>query len=503
MTKVCIFIFRRDLRLKDNTGLIEACKYCRESNKKGIKLLPIFIFNPEQIEPEKNEYYSRDSVQFMIESLHDLSMMIKRNGGELCFFHGNDLDVMNKEIKENMKLEIEAIFYNKDYTPFAKKRDTEIKEYCEKQKIYCGEYVDYTLFDLNEIKTDKGEPYSVFTPFYKKCIEHKDMIKKIKRIKYRDVDFHKPTNRSSKSDYMVEIGEINGYIKPNKNKDISVNGGETKGMKKVKSLKIYNDYQITRDIPKDRKGTTKMSAYLKYGCISIRYVYFKLKKLFSVNHGLIRELFWKEFYAYVTHHNERVLIGQLKNDKVNQPMQERYIDEILWDEKIPKSQLEAWKNGKTGFPMVDAGMRQMNETGWMHNRLRMITASFLVKDLHIDWKEGEKYFATQLVDYDPCSNNGGWQWCASIGADAQPYFRVFNPWIQSKTHDKECVYIKRWLPELANVKNDDIHNWFKTCDRILKEEEIEYVRPIVEHAKQKDKIKEIFESISYSITNSN
>ena len=210
----------------------------------------------------------------------------------------------------------------------------------------------------------------------------------------------------------------------------------------------------------------QLSAYIKFGCISIREVY----KKFKSNVKIIRQLIWRDFYANILFEYPNVL---------HQAMKEKY-RKIKWNHNV--QYLNAWKEGKTGFPIVDAAMRELNETGFMHNRGRLIVSSFLIKTLLINWQEGEKYFATRLIDYDPASNNGNWQWGASTGVDSQPYFRIFNPWLQSKTHDPDCAYIKKWIPELKDIPNKEIHKWYNYCNNYTK---LKYLFPIVDFDKQK------------------
>ena len=194
---------------------------------------------------------------------------------------------------------------------------------------------------------------------------------------------------------------------------------------------------------------------MKYGNISVREAYHIMKNKLGIESDLIKQLIWKDFYAQLLYHNPKVLGNALKP---------KYND-IQWENN--PTYLKKWKDGKTGFPIVDAGMRELNKTGYMHNRARLITASFLIKTLLIDWQKGEKYFAQKLTDYDPASNNGNWQWVASTGADSQPYFRIFNPWSQSKTHDSDCEYIKKWIPELEGIPNKSIHQWDKDCEKYI------------------------------------
>jgi len=395
-----IFIFRRDFRINDNFALNSLIK---ESGNKEI--YPIFIFNPEQIFPKNNKYFSNNCVQFMIESLDDLDKNIHIN-----YFEGNDIDILTKL---SNKYKIKSIAFNKDYSPFAIKRDSIIEEWAKSKEINIITEEDYTLYNIGTILNNKKEPYQVFTPFYKKSCEIKvnDMqpliVKRINVIKHiKSFDKHKY--------YVV-------------NDDLAVRGGREKALERLE--KVMKDYATYRDYPAQDK-TTKLSAYIKFGCVSIREVYFNYKNVKELQ----RELIWREFYANILYYFPNVLGNSFK---------QKY-DNIEWSNN--KEWFKKWCQGKTGYEMVDAGMNQLNKTGWMHNRLRMITAMFLTKDLLIDWRWGEKYFATKLVDYDPASNNGGWQWSASTGTDSQPYFRIFNPDLQLKKYDKDYEYIRTWIP---------------------------------------------------------
>jgi len=225
------------------------------------------------------------------------------------------------------------------------------------------------------------------------------------------------------------------------------------------------------------KSTSKLSVYLKYGCLSPREVYNCIE-----NTDFRRQLLWRDFYAHITYTNPKVLQGQIK-DK-NQPLKDKY-SSIHWNRKYFKY----WCQGETGFPIVDACMRQLNNEGYIHNRGRLIVSSFLVKVLGIDWREGERYFAQQLLDYDPMSNNGNWQWVAGTGADSQPYFRIFNPWLQSEKHDPEAIFIKTWIPELHNIEPKYIHEWYNHYDTSI------YKKPIVNYKEQKKEVIKKYKSL--------
>ena len=402
MTEINIFLFRRDFRIVDNLALNKLIEEC---GNKGI--YPMFIFNPKQIYAKNNQYFSNNCVQFMIESLDSLDQHIDVN-----YYEGDDIEVLTKLSK---KYKINSIAYNKDYSPFAIKRDGIIEAWAKSKEIRIITDEDYTLYPMGTILNNKNEPYQVFTPFYKKSLLIKVKAPEPPIVKHINVIGIKNIKKFDKHKYYVV------------NDDLAVRGGRENALERFKN--IMTDYAKVRDYPALDK-TTKLSAYIKFGCVSIREVYFNYNKVKELQ----RELVWREFYANILYYFPYVLGNSFK---------EKY-DNIEWTNN--KEWFKKWCQGKTGYAMVDAGMSQLNKTGWMHNRLRMITAMFLTKDLLIDWRWGEKYFATKLVDYDPASNNGGWQWSASTGTDAQPYFRIFNPELQLKRYDKDYEYIRKWIP---------------------------------------------------------
>ena len=451
---VKLFIFRRDLRIEDNYALDEALKT-------NDKILFVFIFTPEQV--DKNSYFSNNAFQFMIESLKELK---KDLNNDLFFFKGDNIDVIDSIYN---KINFDGVYFNKDYTPYAIERDLKIKTWCNEKEITCNTFEDYSLHPLETIKKNDETPYQVFTPFYKKAIQLN--VNKPNKAKLSKKSVY---NQKIKNDYLISDDKIEKFY--SKNPDIYHKGGRKRALQILNDIKTKNTqkkYDDNRNIPNEH--TTMLSPYIKFGCVSIREVYHCILQEYNKYHTIIKELYWREFYAYLTYFNPRVLKGKNFKEDV----------EIKWIKKH-ETNFKKWCNGETGYPIVDAGMRQMNTIGWMHNRVRMITASFLVKHLHIDWRLGEKYFATKLTDYDPCSNNGGWQWCASTGADAQPYFRIFNPWTQTKKHDKNCKYIKKWIPNLKKIDTKKILAWDK-----LSETESFYIKPIVDHKEATTYTKEI------------
>lgn len=439
-----VFIFRRDLRIHDNIGFLNAIQECNV-------LYPIFIFTPEQI--DKNKYKSDHAIQFMMESLDELKKDLKDIGLSLSFFRGIQEDVVKNIIKSH---DIDAVYFNTDYTPYAKSRDNKLKKICKKYDTSCKVFYDYYLFSPYNILTNDEKAYTKFTPYYNRALSYVD-------------DINEPKYITSKQVKHIESKTIGTYtLMYTKNKNLNVNGGRKKALKILKKLSSFKHYEKNRD--NLDTPTTYLSAYLKFGCVSIRETFFHMKKTLGLKHSLIRQLFWREFYACILFHNPRVLGKSLKP---------KY-DKIKWSKN--KQNLHAWKKGETGFPLIDAGMRQLNATGFMHNRSRLLTASFLVKTLLIDWREGEKYFATQLVDYDPASNNGNWQWIAGTGADSQPYFRIFNPW--KHTYDPEANYIKKWIPELKDVTAKDIYTWNECYQKYPN---VSYNKPVVDYKTQRIK----------------
>ena len=480
-----LFIFRRDLRIHDNLALLNLLERIR--NDVDAVIIPVFIFNEKQIDPKQNAYFNPNSVQFLIESLISLN---KALFDKLIMVHcqDNDVDVLTN-IYKMVKTSLASVNYNADYTPFARKRDKEIQEWCEKSGVECYTSEDYSLLPMNTVLTGGNTFFSVFTPFYRKFLTMAEKVLKPKMI-----DVHKlKENLYDKSPLSTLDGiikrkeDIHKYYYNKRNELLFVHGGRENALVILDKIrkKDFEGYDKERDYPALKGKTTKLSAYLKFGCVSIREAFDVIKHTYGLHHGLIRELIWKEFYALIVWNKPRVLAGQ--ETKRNLPFKEKY-DNIHWSHD--KTMFQKWCDGNTGFPIVDAAMRQMNASGWMHNRCRMIVASFLVKDMLMDWTLGEKYFAQKLVDYDPASNSGGWQFCSSTGVDAQPYFRIFNPFSQSMKFDADCEYIKQWVPELKNITNKHIHSWETAYE--LNKNNTTYPPPMLVHKEQSKKALALF-----------
>lgn len=443
------------MRLEDNTGLIEALKLSEE-------VIPIFIFNKRQISYD-NEYRSLNSMQFLKKSLEELNENLEKYNSYLYMFYDR-IDTVVKMLKD--KFGVQAVFFNKDYTPFARARDKQIFDFCKNEGIFCDSFHDALLLNPNDTLKEDGKPYTIFTPFYKK-----NMLKELRGVEENNfTNYFKGVISMSIDSFPLEFDVCNNDM-------LRVKGGRREAFSLLdKNKDILSEYKEKRNFP-SMDGTTSLSAHLKFGCISVR----ELNEFFKLNYGdeneLTRQLFWRDFHYSICYFFPYVFGGSFT----------KKFDKITWEND--KEKFDRWKNGKTGFPIVDAAMRELNTTGWMHNRVRMVVASFLVKDLHIDWRWGEKYFATKLVDYDPCLNNGNWQWSASTGCDAQPYFRIFNPFSQQLRFDEDCVYIKKWVSELKYENTKDIH---KIAEEYPKRLENKYPKVMVEHKVEAKIAKDVF-----------
>lgn len=416
-----LFIFRRDLRIEDNIGLLAV-------SEESDSVIPCFIFTPEQI--DKNPYRSDASLQFLIESLEELDPYL---------FYGSPDEVVEKCIKT---LKIDQVAVNRDYTPYSIKRDQKIEAICKKYGIRFKSYDDALLQPPEKTVKADGKPYTVFTPYFRNS--SKLAVLKPQR--------KKPTHLYTKPIPFAEGKELYQKILPQRTVSPFLKGGRTEALKILKQVKPNK--------------SSYLSPYLKYTLLSPREVYHHL----GSHHSLIRSLYWRDFFSHIAFFFPHVFKGAFH---------QKY-DELRWNDD--KTAFHKWCEGKTGFPIVDAAMRHLNATGFMPNRMRMIVGSFLTKDLHIHWRLGEKYFAQKLIDYDPAVNNGNWQWVASTGCDAQPYFRIFNPWSQQQKFDPDCQYIKEWMPELADFPSEMIHEGLVT-------------QPMVDHAEEAKKALKNYTSI--------
>ena len=457
-----IFIFHRDLRLQDSTSLIAQIKEFGN-------VVPIFILTPEQI-GKSTDFYNSNSIQFMCESLNDLSKNINKKNGKMYFFKGDNIKVLESIHKNNP---INSISFNIDYTPYARKRDLDIKTFCDSHNINCIMKEDYLLYDLLNGQTNKadGTEYSVFTPFKNHCM---------KNLKVRKPD----TFKTFKFKKVKELEDNNYYVDEKHldtmytfNEHLVVNGGRNNAKKILKNIKEWKDYNKCRDFFTYK--TTHLSAHNHFTTISIRELYWTILEKLGKDNNIISELHWRDFFSNMVYHNQHMLRNQISKNK-NKTFKEKY-NHINW--KYNKDLQKRWEDGNLGIPMVDACMRELNKTGYMFGRGRMIVSSYLTKNLLHSWHEGDKYFARKLVDYSPMMNVGNWCWQIG-GVDSQQFLRIFNPYIQSKKFDSECKYIKKWIPELENVPPKDIHNWPETCNLHIKNG-CTYIAPASDYAKSR------------------
>ena len=421
--KKVLFIFRRDLRLEDNTGLLFALNHADT-------VIPCFIFTPEQI--EHNPYRSERALQFMIESLEDLNEQIQAKKGKLYLFFDSPEKIVSDCITT---IGIDGVIVNRDYTPYSLKRDLQIAATCQKHQVPFHAFEDLLLHNPEETLKSDRTPYTIFTPYFRNA----------SKLKVTDPICNRQTNYFHGPIPFAKNPTLYQQIVPQKKPQAK--GGRSECLKILSQIQSFSSYKIERDFPAIA-GTTHLSPHLKFTTCSSREVYHAICTQLGPDSDLIRSLYWRDFFTGIALFFPHVFKGAFQSK----------FDKLHWSQE--KKIFQKWCVGETGFPIVDAGMRQLNQTGYMHNRVRMIVASFLVKDLHLDWKCGEKYFAQHLLDYDPSVNNGNWQWAASTGCDAQPYFRIFNPWNQQKKFDPDCVYIKKWIPQLSKFSSSIIHEWY-------------------------------------------
>lgn len=428
--EIAIFWHRRDLRFTDNAGLYQA-------QLSGLKVLPIFIFDTAILSKLTNKADQR--VLFIHDQLQELKAKYASMGSDILVLYGNPIDVFEKLLTQ---YNIKAVFTNTDYEPYAINRDHQVAHLLSKFQINLQMVKDQCIFEKSEIVKDDGLPYTVFTPYSRKwkaaLTEHS--FDAFPNHQLQDTLF------KIKASFLMPSLEELGFER-------------TKANFPSKEIKqqLIAQYHLNRDFPAI-PGTSRLGIHFRFGTISIRE---KARKAKALNDTFLNELIWRDFYMMILYHFPKV---------VTQAFRPEY-DRIQW--RNNEEDFKAWCNGCTGYPIVDAGMRELNATGYMHNRVRMITASFLTKHLLIDWRWGEAYFAEKLLDFDLSANNGGWQWAAGCGTDAAPYFRIFNPTLQAQRFDKEGKYIKHWVPELFTPS---------------------YPKPIVEHTFARTRCMEVYKA---------
>ncbi len=396
---ISLYWFRRDLRLEDNTALIKALE-----NKTDV--LPIFIFD-ENITDELPENDPR--ITFIYKNLKDINDTLNKTVNSILCLKGDPQEIWKDLIN---KYDIDSVYINKDYEPYARDRDQEVQSLLEDSGISLEVFKDQVIFEENEILKNDGLPYTIYIPYKNKWLANFESIAKSPSLEF--VNFY------SCSFELPSLEQL-GF----KQSEIKVQDYD---------LGVVKSYDLARDIP-SMDGTSYLSPHLRFGTVSIRQIISTLKGQQSI---FLNELIWREFFMQVLYHFPKV---------INNNFKPKY-DAIQW--RNNENEFKKWCEGNTGYPLVDAGMRQLNETGYMHNRVRMVTAGFLCKHLLIDWQWGEAYFASKLLDYELSANNGNWQWAAGTGCDAAPYFRIFNPSEQLKKFDKKLEYVKKWVPEVLS-----------------------------------------------------
>ena len=394
-----IFWFRRDLRINDNTALYNAL-----INGKNIQ--PIFIFDDNIVEELP---YNDARITFIYQQLNSINVELKKHGSSLKIFYGDPYKIFTEILYNNR---VNNVYINRDYEPYALERDSSIFELLKDFGGQLKSYKDQVIFEQNEVVKKDGLPYTVFTPFKNKWLEK---FRSTENIIYKNPNLKNLVKSNYTFPSMEDLGFEESTIKV---PDFD--------------LKVVAKYDETRNFP-SLDSTSKIGPHLRFGTVSIREIVENVK---DVNSTYLSELIWREFFMQILWHFPKV---------VKENFRAKY-DGIQWRNK--EDEFKKWCEGKTGYPLVDAGMRELNATGFMHNRVRMVTASFLCKHLLIDWRWGEAYFAEKLLDYELASNNGNWQWSAGTGCDAAPYFRVFNPSEQIKKFDNKNQYINKWIPEL-------------------------------------------------------
>lgn len=401
-----VFWFRRDLRIEDNAGLYQALR-------SGRPVLPVFIFDTCILSHLKDENDAR--VHFIHSQLQALNEQLKKAGSSLWVYHGTPLEAFTEL---NYRFYIAEVFINRDYEPYARQREREMQELLDYKGIGFKGSKDQVIFEKDEVVKNDGSPYVVFTPYSKQWL---------KKIKEEGLQSH-PSEH-----YRENFAHTSGWPIPSL-EEMGFKPSTITFPPKTVDDEVITHYHENRDLPA-KNGTSRLSVHLRFGTVSIREV---VKKASQLNTTFLNELIWRDFYQMILWHFPRV---------VNESFKKAY-DRIEW--RNDENDFDLWCQGMTGYPMVDAGMRQLNVTGYLHNRLRMVTASFLTKHLLIDWRWGEAYFGQKLLDYELASNNGGWQWAAGTGVDAAPYFRVFNPNRQMERFDPDKSFIKYWLPEYGS-----------------------------------------------------
>ncbi|WGS54523.1 DNA photolyase family protein [Paraburkholderia sp. D15] len=475
--------FRRDLRNTDNAALYYALKHCE-------RVWCVFVFDTTILQPLHELWQKRHPdtqtqdrrIEFILGALHELDEALSAQGGGLIVLYGDPAELVPKLADE---LGVDAVFTNHDYEPVAIDRDETVRERLEDAERQWLTFKDQVIFERDEILTGQRKPFTVFTPYKNAWLKEVTAfdLKPYPVEKYADHLAPTPAKLHRKLPSLKQLG-----FAPSNLAELAIPTGMSGAQSLLDDfMSRIDSYADRRDFPA-AKGPSYLSVHLRFGTVSIRTLARLAQEMSLQPDGQgsatwLSELIWRDFYFMILAHNPRLAKGV--------SFKEEY-DRLRW-EKGPAAEeaFAAWCEGRTGYPLVDAAMLQINSTGYMHNRLRMVAASFLVKDLGVDWRLGEAYFAEQLNDFDFSANNGGWQWAASTGCDAQPYFRIFNPITQSEKFDSDGRFIKRYLPQLAKLPSKWIHAPWKAGAEQLAAFGVvlgkDYPEPIVDHAEARER----------------
>ena len=425
-----LFWHRRDLRIDDNKGLFEALK-------QNEIVHPLFIFDKSILDKLPN---NDQRILFIYQEIESLKKSYQNLGSDLWVYYGEPSEIIPKIAQE---LNCSSVYFNNDYEPYALQRDQEIQVSLNKIKIEFIGKKDHVIFEKNEVLKDDGKPYTIFTPYSRKW---KANLKEEDLREYSIEKYSGNLVQKQQGEALITLEEM---------------GFESKVLHdfpdRIAKNEILKNYHLSRNFPAV-KGTSKLSLHLRFGTISIRKLALIAREQ---NETYLNELIWRDFYQMIIFHFPKSAENSFKAQ----------YDKIIWEKN--EVHFDSWCTGKTGYPIVDAGMRELNATGFMHNRVRMVVASFLTKHLLLDWRLGAAYFAEKLLDFELASNTGGWQWAAGCGCDAAPYFRVFNPQAQQEKFDKSFEYIKKWVPEYGTSS---------------------YPEPIIEHKFARERILQRFKS---------
>jgi deoxyribodipyrimidine photo-lyase len=453
--------FRRDLRDFDHAALYHALK-------NSTQVYCAFIFDSEILEPLKNKQDRR--VEFIWESVRELKAALQANGSDLIVMHGSARGLIPKIALET---NVHEVYANRDYEPKALARDADVEKTLAKHNIEFHDFKDQVIFEKDEVLSLSGKPYSVFTPY------------KTAHLKKLDDFYLRPYPVDSYIHNLAKVArtdfislESMGFARTNLS-EMHLPTGMSGGAQLLADFENrMHQYKEARDFP-SVKGVSYLSVHLRFGTVSIRHLARQARNRMDIgSQTWLSELIWRDFYFQILYHNPHIATGKAYKEEFE-------------NLHFPNNQglFKVWCEGKTGYPLIDAAMRQINQTGFMHNRLRMVVASFLVKDLLIDWRWGERYFADNLIDFDLSANNGGWQWAASTGCDAQPWFRIFNPITQSEKFDTSGKFIRKYVTELVNCSDKEIHAPWQISP--LRQQSIgviigkDYPAPVVDHAAQR------------------